>query len=52
MGREGLSECLDAVEYEDIRFLAYEGGLCKADRLIGLPVLRGGSDGVLGLLVG
>ena len=53
MGRDPLSECLDAVEYVDIRFLAYDGGLCKGVRLVGWVVLSGGNDdGVLGLLVG
>jgi len=44
-----LSDSLEFVEYEDILFLAYDGGRCKGVRFVGLFVISGGKTGTLEL---
>ena len=48
-GRDGFCDMFEVVEYDDIRFLAYEEGLCNIDRFCGWLVTSGGKDERFGL---
>src|SRR6266536_2118215 len=47
-GLDLLCECIDEVEYEEIRFFAYELGRCVLVRRAAGEVMRGGREARLG----